>query len=240
MFKKIFGLLLVINLTACTGVNLDQALGSVLETIADTPLTEAQIGNGLKQALEIGIGKGSDRLSLKDGYFKSAYKILLPEDVQKVTSKLQNVPGFSQVENKLLELINRGAEDAAKSAKPIFVDAIKGMSFQDATQILMGNRNAATQYLEGNTKTKLYKAFMPKIKTSLDKVNATKYWSDAVTAYNKIPLVKKMNPSLDDYVTKQALVGLFSMVEKEEGNIRTNVNARTTDLLKKVFAKQDK
>ena len=240
MFKKILGLLLVLQLTACTGVNLDQ-LGSVLGEIAgEGGLSNAQIGNGLKQALEIGIGKGSDRLSMKDGYFKSAYKVLLPEEAQKLTNRLQNVPGFGQVENKILELINRGAEDAARSAKPIFVSAIKQMTFQDATQILMGNKDAATNYLDRTTRDQLYQSFRPKIVASLDKVNATKYWKDAVTAYNKIPLVQKMNPELDDYVTQQALKGLFSMVEKEEVNIRTNVSARSTDLLKQVFAKQDK
>ena len=240
MFKKIVGLLLIINLTACTGVNLDQALGTVLEGLEGGELTNAQIGSGLKEALQIGIGKGADKLSLTDGYFKSAYKILLPEEAQKLTNRLQNVPGFSQVENKILELINRGAEDAAKSAKPIFVNAIKQMSFQDATQILMGNRNAATNYLDKTTRQQLYDAFRPKIVASLNKVNATKYWSDAVGAYNKIPLVQKINPQLDDYVTQQALKGLFSMVAKEENTIRTNVNARTSDLLKKVFAKQDR
>ncbi len=239
MFKKILGLLLVINLTACTGVNLDQALGTVLDTVGSDGLSSAQIGQGLKDALQIGISKGADRLSVKDGYLKSAYKILLPEEVQKLTSRLQNVPGFTQVEGKMLELINRGAEDAAKSAKPIFVNAIKGMTFQDATQILMGNKNAATSYLKGSTEQQLYQSFRPKIVNSLDKVNATDYWNKAVTAYNKIPLVQKMNPELDDYVTQQALKGLFSMVEKEEANIRTNTAARTTDLLKKVFAKQD-
>lgn len=238
MFKKIFGLLLVINLTACTG--LDQALGTVLEGLEDGQLSNAQIGQGLKQALEIGIGKGSDKLSLTDGYFKSAYKILLPEEARKLTNKLQNVPGFSQVENEILKLINRGAEDAAKSAKPIFVNAIKNMTFQDATQILMGNRNAATSYLENTTKQQLYDAFRPKIVASLNRVNATKFWRDAVNAHNKIPFVQKMNPELDDYVTQQALKGLFKMVAKEENNIRTNINARTTDLLKKVFAKQDR
>lgn len=239
MFKKILGLLLVINLTACTGVNLDQALGTVADVLGEGQLTDLQIGNGLKEALEIGIGKGAQRLSMKDGYFKSAYKVLLPEEARKLTNRLQNVPGFNQVENKVLELINRGAEDAAKSAKPIFVEAIKGMSFQDATQILMGNKNAATSYLNRTTEQKLYDAFRPKIVASLDKVNATKYWNDAISAYNKIPLVQKMNPELDDYVTQQALKGLFSMVEKEELNIRSNVGARTSDLLKKVFAKQD-
>ena len=236
MIRKALFLILCIQLTACT--ELQNIAGTVLSDSG--ALTNLDISNGLKQALELGIGKGSDRLSAADGYFKNAaYKILLPEDVRKVTDKLQKVPGFSQVENQLLKLINRGAEDAAKSAKPIFVNAIKGMSFQDATGILMGDKNAATSFLHNATNQQLYNAFRPKIVNSLDKVNATKFWNDAVTAYNKIPFVKKMNPQLDDYVTQQALKGLFGMVEKEERAIRQDVSLRTNDLLKKVFAKQD-
>ncbi|MEO1518944.1 MAG: DUF4197 domain-containing protein [Bacteroidota bacterium] len=235
MFRKILFLCLILQITACD--QLKDIAGDVLTT--DGPLTSAEIAGGLKQALEIGIGKGSDRLSSVDGYFKSQYKILLPEEVRKVTEKLQKVPGFSQVENELLKLINRGAEDAAKSAKPIFVNAIKGMTFNDALNILMGENTAATNYLNQATYNQLYGSFQPKVVNSLDRVNATKYWNDAVTAYNRIPFVKKLNPKLDDYVTTEALKGLFSMVEKEEIAIRSDVSKRTTDLLKKVFAKQD-
>lgn len=235
MLKKVLFLCLCIQLTACS--ELQNIAGTVL---SEDVLTPEQIGSGLKQALEIGISKGSDRLSATDGYFKNAaYKILLPEEVQKVTSKLQKVPGFSQVENELLKLINRGAEDAAKSAKPIFVSAIKQMTFRDATSILMGDKDAATTYLNNATYSQLYDSFKPKITQSLKKVNATKFWNDAVSKYNKIPFVEKLNPELDDYVTNEALKGLFGMVEKEEITIRENVSARTTDLLKKVFAKQD-
>ena len=242
MIKKIFSsfiaLLMAFQFTSCD--TLQQVAGDVLSEVASGDLTSAQIGNGLKEALEIGIGKGADRLSATDGYFKNAaYKILLPDEVQKVTSKLQNVPGFNQIEGELLKLLNRGAEDAAKSAKPIFVDAIKQMTFQDATSILMGDKNAATTYLNKATYTKLAEAFKPKIVASLDKVNATQTWKKAFTAYNKIPLVQKVDTELDDYVTRQALKGLFGMVEKEELNIRNNVAARTSDLLKQVFAKQD-
>jgi Protein of unknown function (DUF4197) len=234
MLKKILLLLVVVQLTACT--ELQNIAGTILE---EGLLTNEQIGAGLKEALNIGISKGADELSTKDGYFKSAYKILLPEEVQKVTNKLKNVPGFTQVEDRMLELLNRAAEDAAKSAKPIFVSAIKEMSFSDATEILMGPDNAATSYLNRTTNQQLYKEFQPKIVKSLDKVNATKYWKDAVTAYNNIPFVQKLNPSLDDYVTTEALKGLFGMVEKKEKGIRTNISERTSDLLKKVFAKQD-
>ncbi|AEE49746.1 DUF4197 domain-containing protein [Haliscomenobacter hydrossis] len=215
-------------------------LSNLITSVYAEP-TEAEIGSGLKEALEIGIGKGSDALSQIDGYFKSPYKILLPEEARKITNKLKNVPGFSDLENVILEKINRGAEDAAKQAKPIFVDAIRAMTFSDALSILTGgSQDAATQFLQRGTNEQLYTAFNPTINASLDKFDARKIWSDAVKVYNKIPLVEKANPDLGDYVTREALKGLFAMVAKEEQNIRTNVSARTSELLRKVFAKQDK
>lgn len=239
MFKNLIVVLIIgLSAVACDPAALQKVIDTAAE-LTETPLTQEQIGNGLKEALRIGITEGANRLSQTDGYFKSQYKILLPEEVQKITSKLQNIPGFKDVESTILEKINRGAEDAAKSAAPIFVDAITGMSFADATQILMGEKNAATQYLNQATYDRLYQTFSPVIIESLDKFNARKYWSDAVTAYNKIPLVQKLNPSLDDYVTNEALKGLFSMVEKKELVIRSDVQARTSELLKRVFAKQD-
>lgn len=212
----------------------------VMDTLGQGTLTDADISSGLKEALRIGISKGADELSQVDGYFKSPYKILLPPEARKVTERLQKIPGFTQVENIILEKINRGAEEAAKRAKPIFVSAIRQMTFQDAMNILMGTENAATNYLENSTRVQLYNEFSPIVVESLDKFNARKYWSDAINAYNKIPFIEKANPSLDDYVVNEALNGLFSMVEKEEKNIRENVSARTSELLRKVFAKQDK
>ena len=235
MIKKIPILLLALQLTACS--ELQNIAGTMIE---EETLTSTDIANGLKEALTIGISNGSDILSATDGYFKSEYKILLPEEARKITDKLQNIPGFTQVEDIILEKINRGAEDAAKKAKPIFVEAIKNMTFDDAMGILMGNDDAATQYLNRTTRTQLYNEFNPVIVNSLNKFNAIEYWADAVNAYNKIPFVEQMNPDLDQYVTEQALNGLFSMVEKEEKKIRTDISARTTDLLRKVFAKQDK
>ena len=201
--------------------------------------TSAEIGQGLKQALEFGISEGAALLAQKDGYFKSEYKILLPAEARKVTDRLKFIPGFNDVENIILEKLNRAAEDAAASAKPIFVNAIREMTFDDALNILMGPQNAATQYLDQKTHVPLYNEFNPVVVTSLNKFNAIQYWADAVNAYNKIPLVEKVNPSLDQYVTEAALDGLFGMVAKKELQIRTDINSRTTDLLKKVFAKQD-
>jgi len=209
-----------------------------LKQLASEP-TSAEIAAGLKQALEFGISEGADLLSERDGYFKSAYKILLPAEARRVTDKLKFIPGFSDFENVIVEKLNRAAEDAAKSATPIFVSAIKEMTFEDALGILMGSNNAATQYLQSKTYTPLYQEFQPVIVTSLNKFNAIEYWADAINAYNKIPLVEKINPKLDEYVTEKALDGLFAMVANKEIQIRTDISSRTTELLKKVFAKQD-
>ncbi len=235
MLKKLSMLMLAVTLAACDSATLQQ-LGSAVGAGA---LTEADMAAGLKEALNIGIGKGADELSAVDGYFKSPYKILLPPEARKITDRLQGIPGFSDVEAEILQRINRGAEDAAEKAKPIFVNAIKQMTFADVTNILMGADDAATQYLNRTTRNALYQEFSPVIIESLDKFQARKYWSDAVTAYNRIPLVERANPNLDDYVTNQALDGLFGMVAKEELNIRKNVSARTSDLLRRVFARQD-
>ena len=235
-FTQLSVLMMIFFMTACSPGQLQNV---VKDAMSNGTLTNAQIGKGLKEALEIGIGKGATQLSALNGYFESPYKILLPPEARQITDKLQKIPGFSQVENEIVKRLNRGAEDAAKKAKPIFVNAIKSMSIADASKVLMGGQDAATTYLKNATLTELTSSFTPVIQNSLDEFQARKYWSDAVNAYNKIPFVVKANPNLDEYVTQQALNGLFGMVEKEEANIRTNVSARTTDLLKKVFAKQD-
>ena len=203
-------------------------------------MSNDEIGNGLKSALEIGISKGSDALSQKGGYLNSAYKILLPPDARNLANKLKVVPGFSNFEEKAVEKMNAAAEDAAVKAKPIFMNAIKQMTLTDAMNILMGEKNAATTFLKKATYDQLFKEFNPIIVASLDKFEARKYWGEGVAAYNKIPLVKKANPNLEEYVTTQALTGLFSMVAEKELAIRTNPAERVTDLLKNVFSRQDK
>jgi hypothetical protein len=229
-------------LTLLLGFVLSFSACDVLQEAAGKVLSEPtldEMGRGLKEALTNGITKGVSVLSQRDGYFKSAYKILLPEEARKVTDKLKNIPGFSNLENELLEKINRGAEDAATEATPIFVSAIRQLTFQDVTNILMGQDNAATEFLNRTTNQQLYEKFNPKIVSSLDKIGANSLWKKAADAYNKIPLITKVNNDLDDYVTKEALKGLFSKVAEEEKNIRRNKGARSSELLKKVFAKQD-
>ena len=237
IMKKIIAIATLAFLMSCDAATLGKVLDS---TLSDGGLSNIDIGNGLKQALEFGVGDGADKLSQLNGFLDSPYKILLPAEVRKVTDKLQGVPGFKNVEAEMVKLLNRGAEDAAKSAKPIFVNAIKQMTFRDATQILMGEKNAATLYLQKSTSNPLYSAFSPTIKTSLDRVNATKYWNDITSKYNSLPFVReKINTDLTDYVTKQALKGMFGMVAEKELKIRTDIGERSTDLLRKVFAKQD-
>jgi hypothetical protein len=215
------------------------AFQKMLDQVASTELTSQEIAKGLKEALSAGVEKGVQNLSKQDGFYKTAYKILLPDEAQTLVDKLSIVPGFSQVEEIIIEKINRSAEDAVKRASPIFANAITSMSFNDAMGILMGEKNAATQYLHNRTYQNLYNEFKPEIVTSLNKFGALDYWTDAVNAYNKIPFVKKMNPELEDYVATKSLGSLFNQVEKQELKIRTDINARSTDLLKRVFAKQD-
>lgn len=231
--NKILFLLIPVFMMSCDPADLQK----VLDT--GSALTGEETARGLKEALNFGVEDAVSFLSAEDGYNKSIYRILLPEEARKVTDKLQKVPGFSKVEDVLIEKINRAAEDAAKSAGPIFLGAIKKMSFQDAMNILMGSNNAATNYLERNTNQALYDEFNPVIQQSLNKYGALDYWADAVNTYNKIPFITKVNPDLGDHVSNTAMNGLFSLVAKKEEGIRTDIGQRTTSLLQKVFAKQD-
>jgi hypothetical protein len=212
----------------------------ILNAGTNTSLTQTEISSGLKEALDAGVQQGVKTLSANNGYYESVYKILLPQEAAKIIDKLRFVPGFSDLEQKAIKKINQAAEDAAKSASPIFVKAIREMSFADVTSILMGEKNAATQYLHQKTYTKLYDEFNPVIINSLNKFGAIDLWKDAVTQYNALPFVEKINPDLDDHVTHKALEGLFLLIEKKELGIRTDLQQRTSDLLRKVFAKQDK
>jgi hypothetical protein len=215
-----------------------QDAGNAVNGQQTQALSTEEVVAGLKEALNKGIVKGSDLVSQVDGYFKNPeIKIPFPPEVKKVEDRLRKMGMGSEVDKFVLTL-NRGAEDAAKEAKPIFVTAIKSMTIQDAWSILKGDESAATNYLKRTTSPQLIEKFKPVIQNSLNKVNATKYYRDLVTTYNKIPLVEKVNPNLDDYATNRAIEGLFVMIAKEEKNIRQDPLARTTDLLKKVFSAQ--
>ena len=197
-------------------------------------LSTSEIISGLKEALSLGAQKSGDKLSAIDGFFKDAVvKILMPPEAAKVESKLRMLGMGKLVDNAILSL-NRAAEDASKSAAPIFLDAIKKMTLKDALGILKGKDTAATSYLRNTTTSQLTLAFQPIIDASLQKVNATKYWKDVFTAYNKISFTK-VDTDLNSYVTSRALNGIFYYVAEEEKKIRTNPAERASDLLKKVF-----
>lgn len=203
-------------------------------------LTDSEIIGGLKQALEVGTGNAVNVLSATDGFFKDPIvKIPFPADAQRAADKLREL-GMNKLVDDFVLTLNRGAEKASREAGPIFVDAIKAMTFADAKGILQGPNNAATNYFKEKTSQPLYAKFSPVIKTTLDNVNATKYWSDITTTYNKIPFVQKVETDLVRYATNKALDGLFYKLEGEEKKIRENPAARVTDLLKKVFGSLDK
>jgi len=203
---------------------------------AGAGLSNDDIVGGLKEALSLGAQKSAGKLSAVDGFFKdAAVKILLPPEAQKVEKTLRSVGMGNLVDNAILSM-NRAAEDAAKSAAPIFVNAVKNMSIQDALGILRGSDTSATAYLRKSTSPDLTKAFKPVIDSSLKKTDATKYWKTVFDTYNGLPTTfKKVDSDLSSYVTQRALSGVFYYVADEEKKIRKDPAAQATDLLKKVF-----
>ena len=198
-------------------------------------LTEKDAADGIKEALVNGTGESVKMVSALDGYWGNPeIKIPFPAEAKDMESKLRSM-GMGKKVDEFNESMNRAAEKAATEAKNIFIAAIKNMTVRDAINIVKGTDNAATMYLKNNTSPELISKFKPIIKTSLDNVNATKYWSDLITVYNKLPFIKKMNPDLPQYVTQKAIDGLFIMIAKEELKIRKDPAARTSELLKKVF-----
>lgn len=235
--KRLFTILAI----SFFAITVNAQFGKLLKKVENAVLNDdgLDIGGGLKAALEEGIKESVTTLSAENGYFESPYRILIPEEAQKVVRTVSKVPGFNNVEKDLLKKMNEAAELAAKKATPIFIDAIKGITFKDASDILMGDENAATQYLERSSRDALYASFLPVIQSALDEVNAREYWSKVVNEYNKIPLIKDVNPELDDHVNGKALDGLFSLIEVKEKGIRQDVSQRTSPILRDVFAKQD-
>ena len=216
-------------------------LGNILKQAGATGTpTTLEIASGIKQALEIGTSNGADKLSAKDGFLGNmAVKILFPPEAQKVENALRGI-GLGSVADNVITSLNRAAEDAAQEAKPIFIAAVRQMTITDATNILMGKQDAATEYFKRVTTSQLMSKFSPIIGNSLNKVGATKYWTEAANSYNKIPLVKPVTADLNAYVTQKAIDGMFKQVAQEELQIRENINARSTTLLKKVFGYADK
>lgn len=233
--KKLVFIVSVFTLVACA--EMQPFLNQLPQTGV---LSNADIANGLKEALNTGIDKQVTKLTQTDGFFRNELvKIMMPEELQAVDRGLRTI-GLSSLADDGIRMLNRAAEDAVKGATPIFVDAVKQLTFNDARGILMGERNAATQYLQRTTSEALYAKFNPVIQNSFKKVGADQVWSNLITRYNQIPLVQKVNPDLTDYTTRKAMEGVFTMIAVEEDNIRSNINARSSDILKRVFAMQDK
>lgn len=233
MKKRLFPLLFIL-LISC------DELQNVVSTLPEGGVvSEQMMADGLRQALDFGIDKQVTKLTQKDGFFKNeAVKILLPQELRKVDQTLREI-GLGDLADEGLKILNRAAEDAVKEATPIFVDAVRDITFNDAKNILLGNDNAATQYLKGKTQQPLYAKFHPVIDQSFDKVGANQIWTNIINTYNSVPLVNKVNPDLTDYVTEEALKGVYTMIAVEEKEIRTKVSSRTTNLLQQVFALQD-
>ncbi|EKB48392.1 DUF4197 domain-containing protein [Cecembia lonarensis] len=222
---------------SCTSADINRLLQSAS---GQAPLSQAEVSQGLKEALIQGISKGADQASQTDGFFKNEMiRILLPEDARRVESTLRQVGLGAEVDRALLA-INRGAERAAQEAKPIFIQAIRQMTIQDAFQLLRGDEDAATQFLRRTTEAQLIDLFQPKIQESLNEVGATRFYGDIASSYNNLPLVnRKIDPDLNAYVTERAIDGLFQLIAIEEKNIRENPLERTSALMRRVFAAQD-
>jgi hypothetical protein len=239
--KKILLLLLVAPILANAQFKglIDKA-NEKISTVKGVPTGSTDIAAGLKEALNKGVEKEVSKLTAMDGFYKNeAVKILMPGEMQKVDKTLRKI-GMGNLADEGVKSLNRAAEDAVKEATPVFVAAIKNMSITDAKNILLGNDNAATTYLQSSTSSELYKKFLPIVQQSIGKVGSDKIWNSIITKYNGMPLVSKVNPDINDYVTNKAMEGVFKMIAVEEKNIRTDLSARTSPLLKKVFAMQDK
>lgn len=233
--KKIIALAGIFILTSCAEL---QQIATQLPQ--EYGISDAEISSGLKQALQFGIDKEVSSLAKEDGFFNNELvRIGLPPELQKVDKTLRDV-GLDALADEGLKVLNRAAEDAVGEAIPVFANAVTGISFADARNILLGSEDAATQYLSGRTQQELYTRFNPIISNSLDKVGATQVWKNIIQKYNSLPITSNINPDLPDYVTNEALNGVFLMIAKEEKDIRSSLSARTTDLLRKVFALQDK
>ncbi|MFV0571092.1 MAG: DUF4197 domain-containing protein [Xanthomarina gelatinilytica] len=235
MIKKCTVLLVCMTLLSCA--ELQEAVNQLPESTSTISNTE--IAAGLRAALDQGIEKQVSKLTQTDGFYKNdLVKILLPGELQKVDKTLRDI-GLGSLADEGLKVLNRAAEDAVATATPIFVNAVKDISFADAKTILLGNDDAATRYLAGKTEAALYTEFHPVINASFQKVGADQIWSNLINKYNAVPFTSNINPDLTDYVTQEALKGVYKMIAVEEKEIRTKYTSRTTNLLKQVFALQD-
>jgi len=231
--KQFFVLVMVFALSSCA------ELQEIASQYPQARVTEGEIAGGLKQALHNGVEKEVQKLAQEGGFSANQLvRIGLPDQLQKVDQTLRDI-GLGNLADRGIDILNKAAEDAVSEGIPIFVDAIQEMTITDARSILLGSQDAATSYLRDKTSEKLYARFNPVIVSSLDQVGANDLWSTIINRYNDLPFTTPMNPDLSDYVTREALEGVFTMIAIEEEEIRSNVQARTSNLLRRVFALQD-
>ena len=218
--KKIYALILIFLMSGCADL---QKFISSLPSPTTSTGTSIDITAGLKEALNRGITTQVTKLMATDGFYNNQMvRILLPDELKKVEQALRNI-GLGSLADKGIKMLNTAASDAVKEATPIFVNAITTMTFTDAKGILMGGQEAATQYLKRTTSPALYSKFLPVVKNSFSKVGADAVWREIITKYNSIPLVTKINPDLNDYVTNKAMEGVFKMIAVEERKDRKSV-----------------
>jgi len=234
-FKLLPVYIILATLAPCDTQDVQKAIKTVSTNVKSNTLTNDEIIRGLKEALKVGTNNSVAKASKLDGFYKNAQiKIPWPADAAAMETKLRQLGMGAQVD-KVTETLNRGAEEAAKTAASIFLDAITKLTISDGMNILKGADNAATTFLKNNTTTQLRTSFKPTVHNALTKVEITKYWNPLATTYNQIPLVTKVNPDLDAYVTEKAIEGLFKLIADEEYKIRKDPAARITDILKRVF-----
>lgn len=253
--RKLFLLAITsVVLTSCSELLQIASQYSSTVKLPITKVSNSENISGLKSSLNVGLDKAVGTLGLENGFYKdAALKLLLPKDAQPIIDNIKLIPGGDDLVERAVLSLNRSAEDAVKSAAPIFKSAIANMSFTDATSILFGGKTAATDYLRKATYSQLKVAFAPKIQASLEKplvanVSTTKTWNSLTSNYNKvagtavgaIAGLKTVNVNLSEYVTEKTLDALFTQVAFEENSIRTNPSARINDILKKVFGQLDK
>lgn len=241
MTKFFFPTLFILAIAACTTQQLQETANVAKDAIntgtkpASNPLTNDEVISGLREALTVGTNNSSAFASKVDGFYKNPKLFIpFPPEAQKVKDWAIKLKMEAQLD-KFVETLNRSAEEAAKDAAPVFVNAIKGMSIGDGFAILKGGDNAATQYLKDKTTAELRQKFTPVVQNAINKVELTKYWSPIINNYNKVPFVEKQNPDLTAYVTEKAMEGLFKLISEEELKIRKDPVARVTDILKRVF-----
>jgi hypothetical protein len=240
--KSLLALVSVLSFSysASGQINFNKALNDANKDLnqlekGNKPLTNDEVVQGLKEALNVGTNNSTASASKVDGFYKNPLVFIpFPPEAEKIKKTVEGLGMKKQVQDFEMSL-NRAAEEAAKTAAPVFLEAIKGMSVQDGFTILKGADNAATDYLKNKTSADLTAKFTPIIKNAIQKVQVTKYWKPIITSYNKVPGVQKQNPDLEKYVTARALEGLFKLIAEEEKKIRTDPMARVSDILKRVF-----